>query len=182
MIEWIPTVKMETTQPVEASFGNEFQSIIAELWQSEVAIRWKNFDLFFAFFGGKRPFIGKFSKLCFAKTYRDTAGCVVFIFRETWPTEICKVKSYVYGARSKMNPIYGWSLASSRRNSDLVYTGFPVNVRCEELWTVSWLSVLFRFFFGAAAHRHRFTCMMPRLIFAEDYLRITNIYTKSVEC
>ena len=163
--EWIPTVKMETAQPMEGSFGNEYQSIYNHcgVMTPEVAERWKNVD--FCLFWKKTLYwkIFKIMLLCSERIYRDTDRRVVFKFCEIWLTEIGKVKC-VHGASSKVNPIYGWSLASSRRNSDSVYTGFAVNVCCEELSTDSWLSCLFRFGFGAAAHKHRFTCKMSHLI------------------
>jgi len=58
--EWIPTVKMETAQPMEGSFGNEYQSIYNHcgVMTPEVAERWKNVD--FCLFLEKDPLLENF--------------------------------------------------------------------------------------------------------------------------
>ena len=57
--------------------------IIAELWRSEVARRWKNFK--FLHFFGKATLTGKVSKFCSKTIHRDTDPLVVLKFREIWP-------------------------------------------------------------------------------------------------
>jgi len=43
--------------------------------------------------------------------HRDTDRRIVFKFREIWRTKIGKNRAY--GARSKVNAIFGWSRAST---------------------------------------------------------------------
>jgi len=79
-----------------------FCTIIAELWRSEVARRWKK-NQFFRFLFGKT---GKFQNSV-PKGFIATDRRVVFKFSKTWPTGIGKVVGYLL----KKN--FAW-LSSSR--------------------------------------------------------------------
>jgi len=85
--------------------------ITAELWRPEVARHWKNWD--FLRFLEKWPLMGKFSKFYSDRIHHDTDGHAVLKFHETWLTEIGKILHTVF-VRSKVNPVFGWILASSR--------------------------------------------------------------------
>jgi len=80
-----------TRLPVEGFFRNKFLSIyiwsivITELWQRQVARRWKKISNFCSFCG-KRPLMGKFSKVCSKRIHHNTDRLVVFKFREIWLT------------------------------------------------------------------------------------------------
>jgi len=164
----IPTVKMETRNPVEGYFSSEFPAIcnhIAEfggLKSQDIKEILRNLCVF----GKKRPLIVKFSKFCSESFYRDIDRRFVFKFREIWPTEnrwnrtlltwlkyawlsscrycadrtenllgpappmysVCSrfrpnwftvdgviaERVNIAKTRRKGNPIFGWSLASSR--------------------------------------------------------------------
>jgi len=58
--------------------------LIAELWRPVVARRWKNLELFV--FLEKRPITGKFLKFCSETIHHVTYRCVMFKFREIWPS------------------------------------------------------------------------------------------------
>ena len=165
--ELIPTVKMETRNPVEGCFGREFLAIcnrgVMAAWCRKTL---KNFWRIFLCFLLKRPLTEKLSKFCSKSFHRDTDRLVVFKFREilpkgnlwnrallTWQKskilpgspavataqiapKICQGQSPImYSERSRfhlnrftfggviaecvktakmVNPVFGWSLASSR--------------------------------------------------------------------
>jgi len=80
--ELIPTVKMETRNPVEGYFGSEFPVICN---QCGVIVAWsrKTLNIFekFCRFVEKRPHAVNFLKVCSESVHCDTDWRVVFIFR-----------------------------------------------------------------------------------------------------
>jgi len=88
--EWLwvdSNAKMETRHPVEGSFDNEFSSLynhcgVMTVWSRKIwkilrnfCVSWKN-----------DPLQENFLKFCSERIHRDTDRCVVFKFREIWPT------------------------------------------------------------------------------------------------
>jgi len=79
--ELIPTVEMETRNPVESYFGNEFPAIcnycrVMAAWSCKTLKRLEKF----CFFGKTTPYGKKKSKLRSESFYRDTDPHVVFKF------------------------------------------------------------------------------------------------------
>ena len=66
--ELIPTIKMETRNPVDGYFGSEFWRSYGGLKSHNVFKMWE----FFAFFLEKRPLMVKFSKFCSESFHRLT--------------------------------------------------------------------------------------------------------------
>ena len=85
--ELIPTVEMETRNPVEGYFCSEFPAICNHCgdmaaWTHKTLTK---FDKFLRF-SVKTTSYGKFLKSCSKSFHRDIDGRVVVRFREIWPT------------------------------------------------------------------------------------------------
>ena len=121
--ELIPTMKMETTHPVEIYFGREFPAICHHC---RVMAAWSRqnrniLETFLRFF--KRPLMIKFSKFCSESLHRDTdRRCCV---QNAWKLSDGKsVKACVIYLTKKQTffrlPLKLWLLRWSRPKSAMV--------------------------------------------------------------
>ena len=103
--ELIPTVEMETRNPVDGHYGSEFSAIcyhFAELWRPKVA-RPQKFEKYLSFLE-KRPLTVKLSKFSSEIFHRDTNRRVVCKFRKIWPTENRRNRALLIWQKNKISP------------------------------------------------------------------------------